>query len=193
MQAGFWPDRVSTDASTTSRDAARVIDFPNVMSKLLNFGMTIDEVVACATVNASRVYPFWRDRGTLNVGAQADIAVLELREGSFEFVDNYENLRTGSQRLFPHETVLRRPACATGIDDQPGAGSRTSSASSPPRKEALVHESEFARPDPDQRRFTDRCRTTLACPGRSSDSGGCTRGVPRPLALLECGLEGHPR
>ena len=58
---------------------------------------------------------------------------------------------------------------------------------------ALVHESEFARPDPDQRRFTDRCRTTLACPGRSSDSGGCTRGVPRPLALLECGLEGHPR
>ena len=58
---------------------------------------------------------------------------------------------------------------------------------------ALVHESKFARPDPDQRRFTDRCRTTLACPGRSSDSGGCTRGVPRPLALLECGLEGHPR
>ena len=58
---------------------------------------------------------------------------------------------------------------------------------------ALVHESEFARPDPDQRRFTDRCRTTLACPGRSSDSGGCTRGVPRPLALLECGLEGHPQ
>ena len=106
MQAGFWPDTVSTDAMTTSRDAASVIDFPNVMSKLLNFGMTIDDDVARATVNASRVYPFWRDRGTLNVGAPADIAVLELREGSFEFVDNYENLRTGSQRLFPHETVL---------------------------------------------------------------------------------------
>ena len=106
MQAGFWPDTVSTDASTTSRDAASVIDFPNVMSKVLNFGMTIDEVVARATVNASRVYPFLRDRGTLNVGAPADVAVLELREGRFEFVDNYENLRTGSQRLFPHETVL---------------------------------------------------------------------------------------
>ncbi len=106
MQAGFWPDTVSTDASTTSRDAASVIDFPNVMSKLLNFGMTIDEVVARATVNASRVYPFLRDRGTLNVGAPADVAVLELREGLFEFVDNYENLRIGSQRLFPHETVL---------------------------------------------------------------------------------------
>ena len=76
------------------------------MSKFLNFGMTIDQVVARATLNASRVYPLFRDRGTLNVGAPADVAVLELQEGTFEFVDNYENLRVGGQRLFPHETVL---------------------------------------------------------------------------------------
>ena len=106
MQAGFWPDTISTDGNATSRDAASVIDFPNVMSKFLNFGMTIDNVVACATLNASRVYPLFRDRGTLNVGAPADIAVLELREGTFEFVDNYENVRVGSRRLFPFETVL---------------------------------------------------------------------------------------
>ncbi len=106
MQAGFWPDTISTDGNTTSRNAASVIDFPNVMSKFLNFGMTIDQVVARATLNASRVYPLFRDRGTLNVGALADVAVLELREGTFEFVDNYENLRVGGQRLFPHETVL---------------------------------------------------------------------------------------
>ena len=48
----------------------------------------------------------FRDRGTLNVGAPADVAVLELREGTFEFIDNYENLRVGTQRLFPSETVL---------------------------------------------------------------------------------------
>ena len=106
MGAGFWPDTISTDGNTTSRNAASVIDFPNVMSKFLNFGMTIDQVVARATLNASRVYPLFRDRGSLNVGAPADVAVLELREGSFEFVDNYENLRVGRQRLFPHETVL---------------------------------------------------------------------------------------
>ncbi len=57
-------------------------------------------------MNASRVFPLFRDRGTLNVGAPADVAVLELREGSFEFVDNYENVRTGRQRLFPSETVV---------------------------------------------------------------------------------------
>ena len=106
MEAGFWPDTISTDGNTTSRKAASVIDFPNVMSKFLNFGMTFDQVVACATLNASRVYPLFRDRGTLNVGAPADVAILELREGRFEFVDNYENLRVGRQRLFPYETVL---------------------------------------------------------------------------------------
>ncbi|HCR00231.1 MAG TPA: hypothetical protein DIU48_12475 [Acidobacteria bacterium] len=106
MDAGFWPDTISTDGNTTSRNAASVIDFPNVMSKFLNFGMSIDQVVARATLNASRVFPLFRDRGTLNVGAPADVAILELREGRFEFVDNYENLRVGRQRLFPYETVL---------------------------------------------------------------------------------------
>jgi dihydroorotase len=40
------------------------------------------------------------------VGALADVAVLEVREGTFEFVDNYNNKRNGSQRLFPSATVL---------------------------------------------------------------------------------------
>ncbi len=106
IETGFWPDTISTDGNTTSRSAASVIDLPNVMSKFLNFGMTLSEVIARATVNASRVYPLFRDRGTLNVGAPADVAVLELREGSFEFVDNYGNARTGRQRLFPSETVI---------------------------------------------------------------------------------------
>jgi dihydroorotase len=105
MQAGFWPDTFSTDWTPEGR-TAQVIDFPNVISKFLDFGMQLDQVIARATVNASRVFEVFRDRGTLNVGAPADVAVLELRQGSFEFVDNYENKRTGRQRLFPSGTVL---------------------------------------------------------------------------------------
>ena len=105
LQAGFLPDTFSTDWTPEGR-SAQVIDFPNVMSKFLMLGMPLDQVVACATVNASRVFPVFQSRGTLNVGAPADIAVLELREGTFEFVDNYENKRAGRQRLFPAATVL---------------------------------------------------------------------------------------
>jgi dihydroorotase len=105
MKAGFWPDTFSTDWTPEGR-TAQVIDFPNVMSKFLDYGMPLDQVIARATANASRVFDVFRDRGTLNVGAPADIAVLELRQGSFEFVDNYDNKRTGRQRLFPAGTVL---------------------------------------------------------------------------------------
>jgi dihydroorotase len=105
LQAGFLPDTLSTDWTLEGR-ADQVIDFPNVMSKFLMLGMPVDQVVACATVNASRAFPVFRNRGTLKVGSPADVAVLELREGDFEFVDNYGNKRTGRQRLFPGATVL---------------------------------------------------------------------------------------
>jgi dihydroorotase len=105
MREGFWPDTFSTDWTPEGR-TAQVIDFPNVMSKFLDFGMPLDQVIARATVNPSRVFQLFRDRGTLNVGAPADVALLDLRQGSFEFVDNYGNKRTGRQRLFPGGTIL---------------------------------------------------------------------------------------
>jgi dihydroorotase len=83
------------------------------MSKFLMLGMSIDQVVACATVNAALAFPVFRGRGTLKAGAPADVAVLELREGTFEFVDNYQNTRTGRQRLFPIATVLAGKRVAT--------------------------------------------------------------------------------
>jgi dihydroorotase len=105
MKAGFWPDTLSTDWTPEGR-TAQVFDFPNVMSKFLDFGVPLERIVACATINASRVFEVFRDRGTLNAGAPADVAILELRDGPFEFVDNYGNKRMGRQRLFPSGTVL---------------------------------------------------------------------------------------
>ncbi len=102
---GLWPDTFSTDWSTTSKTTG-VVDLPNVMSKFIMFGMPLSRIIACATVNAARCFPAFDDRGTLNVGAPADVAILELRDGTFEFLDNYKGTRTGRQRLFPSETVL---------------------------------------------------------------------------------------
>src|SRR6478672_6882968 len=102
---GLWPDTLSTDWNTTSKTSG-VVDLPNVMSKFIMFGMPLSQIIACATVNAARVFPSFDDRGTLNVGAPAELAMLELREGSFEFLDNYKGTRTGRQRLFPAGTVL---------------------------------------------------------------------------------------
>ncbi len=102
---GFWPDTFSTDWNLMSKTTG-VVDFPNVMSKFMMFGMPLKEIIACATVNSARVFPSFDDRGTLNVGAPADVAILELRDGTFEFLDNYKGTRSGRQRLFPAGTVL---------------------------------------------------------------------------------------
>jgi dihydroorotase len=105
MKQGFMPDTISTDWNTNSPTTG-VVDLPNCMSKLLNYGMSVNQAVACATINASRTFSVFRNRGTLKVGAPADVALLELREGKFEYVDNFNNRITGSQRFFPAGTVL---------------------------------------------------------------------------------------
>jgi dihydroorotase len=105
MKAGFQPDTISTDWNAMSRTTG-VVDFPNVMSKFLMFGMPLDQIVARATLAPARVFPAFSDRGTLNVGAPADVAVLELKDGNFQFVDNYKGTRTGKQCLFPFASVM---------------------------------------------------------------------------------------
>jgi dihydroorotase len=105
MKTGFWPDTFSTDWNVNAHETG-VIDLPNCMSKLFGYGMTVDEAIARATWNAAGIFPFLNDRGTLNVGAPADVAVLELKKGNFEFLDNFKGKITGHQRLFPSATVL---------------------------------------------------------------------------------------
>jgi dihydroorotase len=105
LKAGFWPDTFSTDWNTNAHMTG-VIDMPNCMSKYFGYGMTVPQAIARATVNASRIFPLFNDRGTLNVGAPADVALLELRDGNFEYLDNFGNKLAGKQRFVPAGTVL---------------------------------------------------------------------------------------
>jgi dihydroorotase len=102
---GFWPDTLSTDWTTAARTSG-IIDLPNIVSKLLMFGMPLPQAVACVTTKPAQMFNSFSDRGTLNIDAPADVAIMELREGNFEFLDNYEGKRIGHQRLLPVATVL---------------------------------------------------------------------------------------
>jgi dihydroorotase len=105
MRTGFWPDSFSTDWNVNAHMTG-VIDLENCMSKLLGYGMTVPQAVARVTANPARTFGVFHDRGTLNVGAPADVALLELRDGTFEFLDNFNNKIMGKQRFFPAGTVL---------------------------------------------------------------------------------------
>lgn len=100
----FPPDTISSDLTAPGR-TDRVFDFPTVLSKFLLLGMPLPQVIACGTARAAAAIPAFTGLGTLAVGAEADVAVFELREGDFEFVDNERTVRRGRQKLVPSAVV----------------------------------------------------------------------------------------
>jgi dihydroorotase len=98
LRQEFPPDTISTDLTIAGR-TDQVIDLPNVVSKFMWMGMPLDQAIACVTSNAARSIREFNAYGSLRVGAAADVTILELAQGSFSFVDNYKNVRTGMQRL----------------------------------------------------------------------------------------------
>jgi len=102
---GFWPDTISSDITGPGR-TFRVFNLPTVVSKFLMLGMPLDRAIACVTRDAAASVAAFRDLGTLKPGAPADLAVLELRDGDFEFVDNEDAKRTGRQMLSAFAVVI---------------------------------------------------------------------------------------
>jgi dihydroorotase len=103
VRQGFPPDSISTDVHVGSLNAG-MKDMLNVMSKFLNMGLSLDDVVARSTRNPAREI-HRDDLGSLSVGSSADVAVLRLDKGKFGFVDVFGARLQGTQRLACELTV----------------------------------------------------------------------------------------
>jgi dihydroorotase len=103
IRQGFLPNSISTDLHTESMNAG-MKDILNVMSKLLNIGMSLPDAVARATWNPA-VEIKRTDLGSLTIGASADVAVLRLEKGQFGFVDSFGARLRGTQNLICEMTV----------------------------------------------------------------------------------------
>jgi len=104
IQQGFKPTVISTDLHTQSMNAG-MKDLCNVMSKFMAIGMTLEEVITRATWVPAQVIDR-PDLGHLSEGAEADITVLNLREGDFGYVDVRKN-RVNSNQKLEAELTLR--------------------------------------------------------------------------------------
>ena len=105
LQQGATPDTISSDIHAVSINTPGYPTLPNVMSKFLNLGMTLEDVVAKATVEPAKLIGRVPGLGTLRIGAPADVAVFDLLDGSVEFVDTRNNKRNGTKKLVPVLTV----------------------------------------------------------------------------------------
>ena len=102
---GCPPDTISSDVHVFSANTPGMPYLPWVMSKFLHLGFSLAQVVAMATQAPARVIGRVSKLGTLQVGAPADLSILELVEAPVSFVDTRNNRREGKAWLKPAGTI----------------------------------------------------------------------------------------
>ncbi|WP_439400671.1 amidohydrolase family protein [Bradyrhizobium sp. DASA03068] len=106
IPGGCAPDTISSDIHVFSGNSPGIPFLPNVMSKFMLLGFTLEQVVAMATTAPAKIINRAPKIGTLQVGAPADVAIMELVEGPVSFVDTRNNRREGKAQLKPIQTVI---------------------------------------------------------------------------------------
>src|SRR5207244_892947 len=101
VKQGFVPDSMSTDLHTGNYT---VLSMNNVMSKFLAMGVPLEDVIRRSTVNPAKEI-HRPELGTLSVGKDADIAVLEEQHGPFGYIDCGVARMDGNVKLVTRMTV----------------------------------------------------------------------------------------
>ena len=107
MGDGLVPDIISSDLhSRLAQPGFGVVgDLPRVLTKFLPLGLSFEQIIANCTVNAARAIG-WQDRiGSLEVGREADIAVLQILDDPVTLRDSVGAEKLHRQRIAAKWTV----------------------------------------------------------------------------------------
>jgi dihydroorotase len=104
-QAGFYPDSISTDLHTHSMNGG-MKNFLNVVSAILALGSPLADVIRMATWAPAQEIKR-PQLGNLDVGAEADIAVLRVEKGHFGMLDSAGARMAGTERLVCEMTLRK--------------------------------------------------------------------------------------
>lgn len=102
----FLPDIISSDLHARCIDGP-VYDLLTTISKFINLGMGLNDVIRAVTHEPARVLGRDGEIGTLKIGSYADVAVLELEKGEFKFEDSEGEIIIGNQRFVNNRTIIR--------------------------------------------------------------------------------------
>ena len=104
LKDGFYPNSISTDIHIGSMNNA-MKDQTSVMSKFLAMGMKLQEVIKASTWNPATQIKR-QDLGHLSVGAEADVAILNLRSGKFGMFD-YKGYKIETDKKLECEMTIK--------------------------------------------------------------------------------------
>ena len=104
MSQGLAPDMIASDNQITYK--------PTLLRSLLEYsayylhlGFSVDDVVRMTTITPARFLQIEDRAGSLALGRDADIAVLELLDGQWQLEDSTGVCKVGSQALVPVLTI----------------------------------------------------------------------------------------
>lgn len=103
IEQGFIADVISSDLHTGSMNSG-MKDMCNLMSKFLNMGLSLKEVILRSTWNPAKVINR-PELGTLSIGSDADVAVFSIIKGDFGFLDITGEKLKGTQKLVAELTM----------------------------------------------------------------------------------------
>jgi dihydroorotase len=106
IDMGLLPTVISTDMNLIALPAVQSL--PVVMSKFLNMGLSLDQVIEMTTVNPAKAIGEQCKRGALLPGMDADITILELTKGHFTFSDGRGGEIMHGEELLEPRMVLQR-------------------------------------------------------------------------------------
>jgi dihydroorotase len=104
VKEGFYPNSISTDIHVGSMNNA-MKDMLTTMSKFLAMGMDLKSVITASTWNPAQEIKH-EELGNLSVGSEADIAILNIREGKFGLFD-YTGYKIPADKRFECEMTIR--------------------------------------------------------------------------------------
>jgi len=101
VKQGFIPDSMSTDLHMGN---FTVLSMTEVLSKFLAMGVPLEDLIRRSTVNPAKEIRH-KELGTLSVGREADVAVLEVLHGHFGYIDNGYARMNGDVKLVARMTI----------------------------------------------------------------------------------------
>ena len=104
MEQGFISDVISTDLHSGNINGP-VYDLPTTLSKFLNLGLSLEEVIEKSTIAAAKAIGREAELGHLKIGTVADIAVFDVIEGEFELFDTHGTMAIANQKLQADLTI----------------------------------------------------------------------------------------
>lgn len=108
LAQGFLPTVISTDLTAATVSKGQMVrDLPFLLSKYLNLGLTMAEVLPCVTTKPARTLSLTDGTGTLRVGTQADVAILKLADQPCTFLDSQGNALAGTKMLTNQMTIQK--------------------------------------------------------------------------------------